>query len=82
VWQTHAGGRVFGVATSQIATDVLADDGLTALNTTRFLHRFSPDRGGRDRLGVRDVVVVDEAGMASTTDLDRSFVIFGRVVGG
>lgn len=71
VWQTHVGGQVFGVATSQIATDVLVDDGLTALNTTRFLNQFSPDRGGRDHLGPLDLLVVDEAGMASTTDLDE-----------
>ena len=73
VWEQQIGGRVLGVATSQIATRVLIEDGLTALNTRRFLHRFDPDEQGRvrDRLRPEDLVVVDEAGMSSTDDLDR-----------
>src|SRR3954452_22743376 len=42
-WENHVGGRVLGVATSQMATRVLIDDGLTALNTRRFPNRFAPD---------------------------------------
>lgn len=72
VWQAHVGGRVLGLATSQIATRVLADDGLAAMNTTVFRHRFIPDGRGRvaDRLTDRDLVVVDEAGMSGTPELD------------
>ncbi|NWJ69603.1 relaxase domain-containing protein [Pseudonocardia sp. ICBG1122] len=73
VWAEHADGRVLGLATSQIATQNLAGDGLEALNTTRFLNGFTPDEAGevRDRLTGRDLVIVDEAGMSSTQELDR-----------
>ena len=73
VWEQQIGGRVLGVATSNIAARVLIEDGLNALNTRRFLHRFGPDEQGRvrDRLRPEDLVVVDEAGMSSTDDLDR-----------
>ena len=37
-WQAFwAPGRVFGLATSQVATDVLAGEGLTARNVTRWV---------------------------------------------
>jgi conjugative relaxase-like TrwC/TraI family protein len=72
-WEHHVDGRVLGVATSQAATQVLIEDGLTALNTRRFLHRFEPDEQGRvrDRLRPEDLVVVDEAGMTATGDVHR-----------
>ena len=71
-WERGIGGRVIGVATSQRAAQVLEDDGLFALNTARFLNRFAPDTHGRsyDRLRAADLVVVDEAGMSATGDLD------------
>lgn len=71
-WETHVGGRVLGLATSQIATQILIDDGLTALNTTAFRDRFVPDAHGRvhERLSARDLIVVDEAGMSGTDELD------------
>ena len=70
-WTAHTGGRVLGVATSQIATRNLAGDGLEAINSTRFLNAFTPDETGqvRDRLRGGDMVIVDEAGMSSTRDL-------------
>ncbi|GJF01431.1 hypothetical protein PSD17_03950 [Pseudonocardia sp. D17] len=73
VWGEQLGGRVIGVATSQLATEVLAGDGLEAYNTTRFLGRFAPNAGGnvRDVLVAGDLVVVDEASMCSTGDLQR-----------
>ncbi|MGE3661761.1 MAG: MobF family relaxase [Pseudonocardia sp.] len=73
VWGEQLGGRVIGVATSQLATEVLAGDGLEAYNTTRFLGRFVPDEQGlvRDVLVAGDLVVVDEASMCSTWDLQR-----------
>ena len=72
VWETHVGGRVIGVATSTIAANVLAAEGLTALNSTRFRNLFTPGAAGaaRERLGPRDLVVVDEAGMSNTAELD------------
>jgi hypothetical protein len=73
VWEQRFGGRVLGLATSQHATDVLTDDGLEALNTTAFLHRFTPDEhgGGREWIGNGDLSIVDEASMSSTVELDR-----------
>ncbi|MBW0106754.1 AAA family ATPase, partial [Pseudonocardia sp. KRD291] len=59
-------------ATSQVATQNLAGTGLEALNTTRFLKAFTPDPVTgqvRDRLGARDMVVIDEAGMSSTAEM-------------
>ena len=72
VWEQQTGGRVIGVATSNIAARVLVDDGINAINTRRFLHRYGPDEHGhvRERLRREDLVVVDEAGMSSTEDLD------------
>ena len=73
VWEQQIGGRVLGVATSNIAARVLVEDGLNAVNTRRFLARFEPDAQGRvrERLRPEDLIVVDEAGMSSTSDLDR-----------
>ena len=73
VWEQQTGGRVIGVATSNIAARVLVDDGINAINTRRFLHRYGPDEHGhvREQLRREDLVVVDEAGMSSTEDLDR-----------
>ncbi|OLL89483.1 putative TraA-like conjugal transfer protein [Pseudonocardia sp. Ae706_Ps2] len=73
VWGEHADGRVLGLATSQIATQNLAGDGLEALNTSRFLNKFTADEAGevRDQLRAKDLVIVDEAGMSSTQELDR-----------
>ena len=63
VWGEHTGGRVLGLATSELATRNLREDGLDAVNTAVFLH------GGRDvRAG--DLVVIDEAGMSSTAELE------------
>ncbi|MEU7843966.1 MobF family relaxase [Micromonospora sp. NPDC049114] len=72
------GGRVFGLATSQIATEVLADDGVTAMNTARWLlvqDRLAAGTASLDdmrwALNDNDIVVVDEASMVDTPDLDR-----------
>ena len=53
VWEQQFGGRVLGVATSNMATRVLIEDGLNALNTRRFLRRFGPDEQGRVRERLR-----------------------------
>jgi len=70
-WNERTGGRVLGLATSQIATQNLAGLGLAAVNTSRFLAAFQPDENGqaRQRLGAGDLLVVDEAGMSSTREL-------------
>ena len=54
--------KVIGLAASQIATDVLSDEGLTALNVARWL-------AAEDTLSAGDLVVVDEAAMLPTADL-------------
>jgi TrwC relaxase/AAA domain len=70
------GRRVFGLATSQLAAEVLADQGVTAVNTARWLaiqDRLADGRGtdgdGEWVLGGGDLVVVDESSMADTTAL-------------
>jgi conjugative relaxase-like TrwC/TraI family protein len=68
--------RVVGLAASQIATEVLAGEGLTARNITRWLATqlrlaerkpFGEDRDWQ--LNPGDLVVVDESAMANTPDL-------------
>ncbi|WP_226353758.1 AAA family ATPase [Pseudonocardia sp. ICBG601] len=75
-WTEH-GGRVFGLAPSENAAQVLAEDGVTAANLARWLatqqrldgpgQPADADAGWALRDG--DLLVVDEAGMASTTQL-------------
>ncbi len=72
--------RVFGLATAQAATDVLAEENITARNVRAWLTTQArldnakpggPDPGvdGEWRLRRGDLVVVDEAGMVDTGDL-------------
>ena len=61
-WAGH-GRAVLGLAPSQVAADVMVDEGVAAVNIDRWL--LSREAGIRDG----DVVVVDEAGMASTQQL-------------
>jgi len=72
-WTDDSARRVFGLAPSQIAAGVLAEEGLPAVNTTRWIAmqarleaggRVAADQGWRLRPG--DLVVLDEAGMTST----------------
>ncbi|MCD2191381.1 MobF family relaxase [Actinomycetospora soli] len=82
VWTQATGGTVYGVATAQIATANLAGDGLTALNTTRFLDAVTPDPvtgTARTLLSPDDLVVVDEASMASTAHLAAIATVAARV---
>ncbi len=78
--------RVFGLATSQIATEVLAAEGLTARNVTRWLDTQArlaagPGAGGPRpvdgdgawRLHAGDLVVVDESAMTDTASLAAIF---------
>jgi len=73
---TERAPRVFGLATSQIAAQVLTAEGLTARNITRWLatqDRLATGRTGGDdlswRLRAGDLVVVDESAMADTAAL-------------
>lgn len=71
-WDAGIGGRVLGVATAEIAARNLSGLGLEAYNTARFTRRFEPDpRTGQvaDRLGPRDLVVLDEAGMSTNAEM-------------
>jgi hypothetical protein len=68
--------RVFGLAASQVAAEVLAGEGLTSANTTRWLSTqgrlaegSAHDGDEAWRLRAGDLVVVDESSMAATTDL-------------
>jgi conjugative relaxase-like TrwC/TraI family protein len=68
--------RVFGLAASQIATDVLAHEGLTARNITQWLTTQRRLAAGTTReedadwrLNAGDLVVVDESAMADTLAL-------------
>ncbi|MFD8492416.1 MobF family relaxase [Amycolatopsis sp. NPDC059657] len=70
--------RVVGLAASQVATDVLAAEGLTARNITRWLSAQAKLAEGSThpeheawRLNAGDLVVVDESAMANTADLAR-----------
>nr|WP_239028453.1 MobF family relaxase [Pseudonocardia acidicola] len=71
-WEDRVGGRVIGLATSQAAAMVLADDGVAAVNTTVFLNRFTPDANGNvaERVRPGDLFILDEAGMSSTAELE------------
>ena len=81
LWQRagqHTRRRVVGLAASQIATEVLAGEGLAARNITRWLatqDRLAEDRPFGDdkawRLRDGDLVVVDESAMADTAALAR-----------
>lgn len=68
--------RCFGLASAQIATDKLTQEGLTARNVRAWLNaqeRLAVGRGGVEdqALALRegDLIVVDESSMANTPDL-------------
>ncbi|WP_210032628.1 MobF family relaxase [Pseudonocardia parietis] len=63
-WQ-DTGRRVLGLAPSQVAADLLVEEGLQATNTARWLANTEATM----QPGEGDLVVLDEAGMASTGDL-------------
>ncbi|MFF2331614.1 MULTISPECIES: MobF family relaxase [unclassified Streptomyces] len=76
-WQEHTGGRVIGLGPSAVAAEVLGEEGIEIReNTTRFLDVYSQGLGSREnvekfRLRAGDLVVLDEAGMASTDHITR-----------
>jgi conjugative relaxase-like TrwC/TraI family protein len=65
-------GRLIPLATSAHAASVLAEDlGVPAENVHKFLFDHTTDSPAATQLRAGDVVVVDEAGMAGTPNLDR-----------
>lgn len=65
----HGTNSVVGLAPSAAAAQVLADDiGIACENTAKWLHEYDRERAGftKDQL-----VIVDEASLASTHTLDR-----------
>src|SRR5699024_4502408 len=73
-WERRTHGSVLGLATSQRAAEVLAEDGIRAMNTTQFLQRFEPDAEGQApalKLQAGDLLVLDEASMSSTSEVAR-----------
>ena len=81
-WAEGTGGTVYGVATAQIATSNLKSDGLTALNTTRFLGEATPDPitgHARRPLTAADLIVIDEASMAATAQVAAIAAAAARV---
>lgn len=67
------GKQVFGLAPSQVAADVLTDEGVPAANVDRWIRAQERIANGRERDGdsrwrMRPgaIVVIDEAGMATT----------------
>lgn len=70
--------RAVGLASSQIATDVLTGEGLDAINVTRWLNTQQALAAGstdpnhqRWRIEPGDLVVLDESSMTATADLAR-----------
>jgi hypothetical protein len=78
VWSEVVGGRVLGLATSQRAADVLAEDGLPSLNIAAFLHRHQSDSRPGEVVRAGDLFVIDEVSMTSTAELDRVVEIVRR----
>jgi hypothetical protein len=78
-WQQLAGGRVHGLAVSQNAAEILREDGVPdSANVTAWLASQDRLEAGRPldvdlprAVGLKDVVLVDEASMVGTMQLDR-----------
>jgi hypothetical protein len=70
-WTAITGGRVVGVTLSTNAANVMAAEGLAeAYNVAQALGRREDGSTGRQlELGVRDVLVIDEASQVCTGDL-------------
>jgi conjugative relaxase-like TrwC/TraI family protein len=81
----HAGGKVIGLATAASAADVLRKDltkgrnpgpeQITTETLAKFLHAHGTGNPRSLSLKPGDVVIVDEAGMASTRDLAKVLAI-------
>lgn len=87
-WTDLTGGRVIGVAKSQIATEVLTEDGVRSVNLDTWLgmqERATNRRAGGEDLKYAvqptDLIVVDESSMAETVAVDRVREYVERVGG-
>ncbi|NLT54585.1 MAG: relaxase domain-containing protein [Actinomycetales bacterium] len=76
----HTGtGRLIPLATSAHAAAVLASElGARAENVHKFLHDHTTAHPGRITLAAGDVILVDEAGMAGTPNLDHILTLAQR----
>jgi len=73
---THGRGSVVGLAPSASAAHVLASDlGITCENTAKWLHEYDHDRAD---FKSGQLVIVDEASLASTQTLDRLSAIAAK----
>lgn len=78
-WEQHNSGQVLGLASGQRAADVLAEEGIERVaNISKLLQANAAMAAGRQvddadlyRIRPGQLVIVDEAGMTSTADLDR-----------
>jgi conjugative relaxase-like TrwC/TraI family protein len=71
-WQAAGMGKVIGLAPSSAAREVLAEAGMeTVANLAQFLGHMpgAPGARGARKLGINDLVIVDEASMASMQDM-------------
>ncbi|MFC0557390.1 MobF family relaxase [Planotetraspora thailandica] len=67
LWREQVEGKVVGLAVSQNAAEVLQGEGCDRTrNIAMFLTRV---RTGQERIGPRDLIVVDEASMATSRQL-------------
>ncbi len=72
-------GRLIPLATSAHAAGILgAELGVRAENVHKFLHDHTTKSPGRIEVAAGDVVLVDEAGMAGTPNLDRILALAQR----
>ena len=73
VWTEQHGGRVIGTSTAEVATRNLAETGMDAVNIRGLVTALTPNEQGRTwiTLAHQDLLVIDEAGMVSTKDLDE-----------
>jgi conjugative relaxase-like TrwC/TraI family protein len=72
----HGRGSVVGMAPSAAAAQVLADDlGIACENTAKWLHEYDRERAN---FAQGQLVIVDEATLASTATLDRLTAIAAK----
>ncbi|WP_248283055.1 MobF family relaxase [Streptomyces sp. RLA2-12] len=79
VWEAHEGRQVIGLASGERAAQVLADEGLTNVaNISMLLKKHADMAAGKHvpdadkyRIAPGSLVIVDEAGMTNTVDMDR-----------
>ncbi|WP_329167580.1 AAA family ATPase (plasmid) [Streptomyces sp. NBC_01717] len=79
VWEAHEGRQVIGLASGERAAQVLADEGISNVaNISMLLKKHDDMAAGKHvpdaekyRIAPGSLVIVDEAGMTNTPDMDR-----------